>query len=175
MHLDNNLIFVSLAAYRDPQLLSTVQDCIRKASDPARLRFGICWQRDAEDPTLPWGDDSRFRVLDVNWRESKGACWARAEIMKLWQSENWFLQVDSHCRFADSWDAMLLRTMAEREAISPSSARMLRHLLPEKQKFSGTDRFRWFSSNLLRMAFHSLGPALFPQEGSLNSRCALDF
>lgn len=119
MHLDNNLIFVSLAAYRDPQLLSTVQDCIRKASDPARLRFGICWQRDAEDPTLPWGDDSRFRVLDVNWRESKGACWARAEIMKLWQSENWFLQVDSHCRFADSWDAMLLRTMAETGSDKP--------------------------------------------------------
>lgn len=110
---------MSLAAYRDPQLLSTVQDCIRKANDPARLRFGICWQRDADNPPLPWRDDSRFRVLDVNWRESKGACWARAEIMKLWRGEDWFLQVDSHCRFADGWDAVLVRMMTETGSQKP--------------------------------------------------------
>ena len=103
LHLNNNLIFVSIAAYRDPQLLPTVRDCIRKAGNPAQFRFGICWQRDTEDPSLPFGDDPRFRVFEVNWRESKGACWARAEIMKLWQGEDWFLQVDSHCRFAEAW------------------------------------------------------------------------
>jgi hypothetical protein len=119
LHLDNNLIFISLAAYRDPQLLPTIEDCIRKAMNPARLRFGICWQRDTEDLSLPFGDDPRFRVLDVNWRESKGACWARAEIMKLWQGESWFLQVDSHCRFAEAWDAMLLRAMIETGSDKP--------------------------------------------------------
>jgi hypothetical protein len=31
--------------------------------------------------------------------------------MKLWKEEDWFFQVDSHCRFADAWDAMLLRAM----------------------------------------------------------------
>jgi Glycosyltransferase (GlcNAc) len=119
LHLDDNLIFVSIAAYRDPQLLPTLRDCIRKASNPARLRFGVCWQRDVEDPSLPFGDDTRFRMLDVNWRESKGACWARAEVMKLWQGEDWFLQVDSHCRFADAWDAVLLRTMTETGSDKP--------------------------------------------------------
>lgn len=109
----NDLIFISIAAYRDPQLAPTVQDCIRKASNPARLRFGICWQRDTEDAALPFGNDPRFRVLDVNWRESKGACWARAEVMKLWQGEQWFLQVDSHCRFAEAWDSMLLQAAVE--------------------------------------------------------------
>ena len=119
MHPDNDFIFVSLAAYRDPQLVPTVEDCIRKASNPARLRFGICWQRDPEDALLPFGNDARFRVLDVNWRESKGACWARAEIMKLWQGEEWFLQVDSHCRFAEAWDALLLRAVVETGSEKP--------------------------------------------------------
>lgn len=113
LYLDDDLIFISIAAYRDPQLLPTIQDCIRKASNPDRLRFGVCWQHDAEDPPLSLSDDARFRVLDVPWRESKGACWARAQVMKLWQGENWFLQVDSHCRFTDAWDSILLRTMTE--------------------------------------------------------------
>lgn len=106
------LIFISIASYRDPQLVPTVLDCIRKARIPERLRFGICWQRNQEDGPLTFHKDPRFRILDVDWRQSKGACWARAEIMKLWQGESWFLQVDSHCRFAKHWDETLLRTIA---------------------------------------------------------------
>jgi hypothetical protein len=116
---ERNLIFISLAAYRDPQLVPTVEDCMRKASDPTRLRFGICWQRDAEDPPLPFADDARFRVLEVSWRESKGACWARAECMKLWQGEDWFLQVDSHCRFTQAWDEALVRKASETGSDKP--------------------------------------------------------
>jgi hypothetical protein len=119
LDLDNDLIFVSLASYRDPQLVPTVCDCLGKASNPARLRFGICWQRDVEDLPLPFVEDPRFRVLNVNWRDSKGACWARAEIMKLWQGEDWFLQVDSHCRFVEAWDRVLLRAMAETASAKP--------------------------------------------------------
>lgn len=109
----DELIFVSIAAYRDPQLVPTVADCIRKASNPERLRFGICWQRAEEEVQLPFVKNPCFRVLDVPWQESRGACWARAEIMKLWRGEDWFLQIDSHCRFAAAWDDMLLRIMKE--------------------------------------------------------------
>ena len=115
----NNLIFVSIAAYRDPQLMPTIADCIKKASLPERIRFGICRQRDAEDAPLSLHGDPRFRVLDVNWRDSKGACWARAEVMKLWQGEDWFLQVDSHCRFAAGWDETLLRMITETGSEKP--------------------------------------------------------
>jgi hypothetical protein len=49
-----------------------------------------------------------MRVLDVPWRESQGACWARAEVMKLYDGEDWFLQLDSHHRFEQDWDRLLL-------------------------------------------------------------------
>jgi hypothetical protein len=110
---DGNRIFVSIASYRDPQLLPTLLDCIQKARYPERLRFGVCWQRAVDDTPPALWEDVRFRVLDVNWKASKGACWARAEVMKLWRGEEWFLQVDSHCRFAEGWDAMLLAMVAE--------------------------------------------------------------
>lgn len=107
---ETSLIFISVAAYRDPQLEPTVADCLRKARHPERLRFGVCWQHGPEQTELSFRDDPRFRILDVDFRQSKGACWARAEVMKLWQGEDWFLQVDSHCRFAPGWDEILIRT-----------------------------------------------------------------
>jgi hypothetical protein len=115
----NNLIFVSIAAYRDRQLVPTIEDCIAKAADPHRLRFGMCWQHGPEDATLPFHNDECFRILDIDWRKSKGACWARSEVMKLWRGESWFLQVDSHCRFARDWDERLLRAMAQTGSPKP--------------------------------------------------------
>jgi hypothetical protein len=116
---DTELIFVSIAAYRDPQLVPTVRDCIAKAHAPERLRFGICWQRGAEETSLPFEADPRFSILEVQWQNSCGACWARAQVMKLWRGEHWFLQVDSHCRFVDGWDHLLLRVAAETGSSKP--------------------------------------------------------
>ncbi len=118
MNNDTDLIFVSIAAYRDPQLVPTIEDCIAKARNPYRLRFGICWQHAPQD-SLPYVHDDCFRILDVDWRESKGACWARSEVMKLWQREDWFLQVDSHCRFAQDWDAKLIDGMIQTGSSRP--------------------------------------------------------
>jgi hypothetical protein len=105
-------IFVSIASYRDPQLGPTIDDCLAKARRPDRLTFGISWDHGPEEAPLDCFSDPAFRVLDVDWRESKGACWARGEIMKLWDNEKWFLQVDSHLRFVQDWDAKLLEQAA---------------------------------------------------------------
>ncbi len=113
------LLFVSIAAYRDSQLTATIADCLSKAHQPARLRFGICWQHSAEELPLPYTNDDRFRILDVDWRESRGACWARAEVMMLWRGERWFLQVDSHCRFASGWDETLIGMMGQTGSPKP--------------------------------------------------------
>lgn len=115
----NNLIFVSIAAYRDPQLVPTVEDCIAKARHPERLRFGICWQHSPGEDTLPYRQDECFRILAIDWRDSKGACWARSEVMKLWRGEEWFLQVDSHCRFAIDWDVKLIEETKQTKSPKP--------------------------------------------------------
>jgi Glycosyltransferase (GlcNAc) len=115
----NNLIFVSVAAYRDPQLVPTVEDCIAKARHPERLRFGICWQHSPDEDTLPYRQDECFRILAIDWRDSKGACWARSEVIKLWRGEDWFIQVDSHCRFANDWDVKLIEETKQTKSLKP--------------------------------------------------------
>jgi Glycosyltransferase (GlcNAc) len=117
--LHHHRVFISIAAYRDPQLNATIADCLKKAQRPELLRFGICWQHAAEDlPPANAGDD-RFQVLNILWQDSRGACWARAEAMKLWRGEEWFLQVDSHCRFVAGWDERLIRMMGETGSSKP--------------------------------------------------------
>lgn len=106
-----NTIFVQIAAYRDPQLLPTLRDMISKAKHPENLRIGIAWQHstdDAWDTLDEYKDDSRFRIIDINYKESKGVCWARHSVQQLYQGEKYTLQLDSHHRFVQDWDQILI-------------------------------------------------------------------
>jgi hypothetical protein len=101
-------IFISIAAYRDPELVPTIEHCLARARWPDRLRFGVCRQHGADEAPPPALDKGRMRVIEVPWEDSRGACWARAQCMSLYDGEDWFLQLDSHHRFAQDWDAVLL-------------------------------------------------------------------
>ncbi|HEY0704867.1 MAG TPA: GlcNAc-transferase family protein [Candidatus Acidoferrales bacterium] len=159
-------IFVSLAAYRDTQLVPTVEDCLRKASHPDRLRFGICWQRDDNEPPLPFASDPRFRIREIHWRESKGACWARAEIMNLWQGEDWFLQVDSHCRFAPGWDDALLRTAAATGSAKPIVSTYPPPFSPGPNEILAGDPLQMVFQQFTPEGIPQLRPGPFPRGGS---------
>jgi len=103
------MIYVQIAAYRDPELVPTIVDCLNKAKFPHDLRFGVCWQRGQDDLTMrPFARDKRFRIDEVPWQESKGLCWARSRIQKMYDGEAYTLQIDSHHRFVKDWDAQLL-------------------------------------------------------------------
>ncbi len=112
-------IFVSVAAYRDPDLMPTIADCLAKARDPDRLRFGICHQYSPDEAGSEQLTSPQFAVHYVDWRLSKGACWARAEIMKFYDGEDWYLQLDSHHRFAPDWDAKLIEQAALADSAKP--------------------------------------------------------
>jgi hypothetical protein len=109
-------IYIQIAAYRDPQLLPTLKDMIDKASKPENLRIGICWQHskdDVWDNLDEYKNDSRFRIIDVNYLESKGVCWARNSIQQLYDNENYTLQLDSHHRFIQNWDSELIQMVKD--------------------------------------------------------------
>jgi hypothetical protein len=101
-------IFVSIAAYRDPELIPTLRDCVARARWPDELRFGVCWQHGTDEPRPSAPEPARMRLIDVPWQDSRGACWARAEIMARYDGEDWFLQLDSHHRFVQDWDRLLI-------------------------------------------------------------------
>ena len=111
-----NKIFIQIASYRDPQLLPTIKDMIDKAKKPKNLVFGICWQHskeDAWDQLEEFKEDKRFRILDVDYTESKGVCWARNAVQQLYKGEKYTLQLDSHHRFVEGWDDTLVKMIKD--------------------------------------------------------------
>jgi hypothetical protein len=103
-------IFISIAAYRDPELLPTLRNCLETAANPRDLRFCIAWQHAVEDVwdgLDGYGADSRFEIIDIPYRETQGVCWARHEIQKRHGGETYYLQLDSHHRFSQGWDEAL--------------------------------------------------------------------
>lgn len=104
-------IFVNIASYLDHQILLTVYDALNTAKYPDRLRFGILHQHDEDNYFLfeEFDNDKRFKIKNVNYRESNGACWARYECNKLYNNEDYVLMIDSHSRFDQDWDEEFIK------------------------------------------------------------------
>ena len=105
--MGNGKIFVQIASYRDPQLIPTIKDCMEKAKNPKKLIFSIAWQHSSEDlwdNLSEFKDDKRFKIVDIDYKDSKGACWARHQLQQNYKDEEYTIQLDSHHRFAQNWD-----------------------------------------------------------------------
>ena len=104
-------IFIQIASYRDPELPITIKNCIEQAKHPENLVFSICRQfdpNDGHDNIDHYRDDSRFKILDVPWQEAQGVCWARNKVQQQYDGEDYTLQLDSHHRFVENWDEILI-------------------------------------------------------------------
>ena len=114
-------IFLSIASYCDPELPRTLEDCIANASHPEQLRFGICWQFDKNNPVDidRFRRDKRFRFVEFPIAESQGGTWARSLAQRLWDGEDYTLQIDSHMKFEPGWDAKLIAMMGALPAPKP--------------------------------------------------------
>ena len=116
-------IFVQIATYRDPQLVPTVADLLKKADDPTLFSFGICWQYGPDDDlsaldfvVRDYG--STLRMKTFRFEESKGLCWARSVTNSLYDGERLTLQIDSHHRFVEHWDSLMMQDFERASALS---------------------------------------------------------
>lgn len=107
--MNTDKIFVQIASYRDPQLIPTIEDMIHKAKEPWNLVFGICWQYDESEDVDRYDGNLQFRVSKHHYSESQGLGWARNITNTLYDGEKYTLQIDSHHRFVDNWDEIVLR------------------------------------------------------------------
>jgi len=110
-----NTIFIQIASYRDPQLKLTLDDCIKNSKYPKNLVFGITNQYHPDDEFNidEYQQDKRFRIENVLYSESKGACWARNLLQQRYSGETYTLQIDSHMRFAPNWDVEMIKMIKQ--------------------------------------------------------------
>ena len=106
IHKDS--IFISIASYRDPDLYATVKSCYDNALNKDSLFFSIVSQAEEnEHPDLSFIPENQIRYIKVDWRDSKGVCWARSIAQKD-VAQSFFLQIDSHSRFVKNWDKLIV-------------------------------------------------------------------
>jgi hypothetical protein len=109
-------IFIQVASYRDPQLIPTIESALENAKHPENLVFGIARQYhpdDKFDDLSKYKKDKRFRILNIPYSESNGACWSRNQIQQLYKDEEYTLQIDSHMRFAKDWDVEMIKMITD--------------------------------------------------------------
>ena len=127
---DDNSIFLSVAAYRDENCINTLNWAYEKAKDPSNLFVGLVQQNCHQNCIGAETDEGEFeqvgpdedcyeafckgymnaycsniRTLEVDEPESLGPYAARYMASKLWDGEQWFMQIDAHMTFAQDWDA----------------------------------------------------------------------
>lgn len=111
-------IFISIASYRDTELIKTIRSLYDNADNPKELVFGIVSQDlRGKHPKLDWLGD-QARVCEMHARDAKGAGYARKKAMELYDGEDFFFQTDSHMRFIKGWDTKLKNMLSESQALS---------------------------------------------------------
>lgn len=123
--MDNEKIFIQIASYRDPQLVPTIKDCIANADKPENLVFSITWQHNKDDEwdnLDEFKNDERFKIIDIDYLSSEGACWARNQLQQQYNGEKYTLQLDSHHRFIKGWDTeciIMLKQLQQKGYMKP--------------------------------------------------------
>lgn len=104
-------IFISIASYQDPLLVSTIFSAYQNAENKNDLIFSICDQSDnvINVNEITFSDQIHYDHVDPLF--SKGPCWARHRAQSFFNEEDFFLQVDSHTQFAPKWDSIFIKQL----------------------------------------------------------------
>lgn len=142
--MPKNTIFVQIASYRDPQLIPTLLDLIEKAEVKENIRVFVNFQHGKEESVEDFlnagftidtilgtikehqfervklfKDGATVELLMVPFLDSQGACWARNAIQQYYENEKYTLQLDSHHRFVEKWDTILIEMLESLRHKSP--------------------------------------------------------
>lgn len=112
LQMTADTIFVSIASYRDPDCKETVGDLFTTASQPDRIFVGICEQTDTADTDLAAEDFDMWKnhvvILKMHASEARGPTFARYICSLMCSRQKYYLQIDSHMRFVQNWDGVLI-------------------------------------------------------------------
>jgi len=109
-------IFISIASYQDPLLVSTVFSAYNNAHNQKDLIFSICDQSDNPIKVNDFEFSNQIRYEHVDPVFSKGPCWARHRAQSFYRDEDYFLQIDSHTQFLPDWDMLFEEALLKIEA-----------------------------------------------------------
>jgi glycosyltransferase involved in cell wall biosynthesis len=98
-------ICVSIASYRDPDLINTINSAYDMATNKDDISFCVVSQAEEEEhPDL--SHIPHLYYYKYSWEDSRGVGWARNIAINKSKGD-YILQVDSHSRFKPGWDEVI--------------------------------------------------------------------
>ena len=164
-------VFVSIANYRDPEIENTVRTLIENTTGNLNLNIHVLSQCYSEECVeLPSASDKGRIVVTqkfVTPEQSRGACWARAEIQREYSGEDFYLQLDLHVLMAPGWDEIILEDYANAEDGRPV---VLTAYLPPYELANGQRLVRHKRPMHFRVVWRGRLPAADPLLGYPHAR-----
>lgn len=122
-------IFISIASYRDPELVRTIRSAIDNATRPDELFFSVVVQDFEKDiPDLSWVKN--LSLTTMHPKEARGAGFAREKAMLFYNKEDYYLQIDSHTIFEKNWDVMCINQLKKAQEIAKNKKIILSYFPP---------------------------------------------
>ena len=116
-----NKIFIAIASHLDLELKNTLINIIEKAKYPENLVFSICLQHDDKPGTDANCIDDLVQQYGMHidkyhYSVGEGGCWARQISQQHFNGEKYSFQIDSHMRFIQDWDEIIINNYEELKA-----------------------------------------------------------
>jgi [Skp1-protein]-hydroxyproline N-acetylglucosaminyltransferase len=145
---DDGSIYLSVVSFRDESCPVTLKQAFTKAKHAQKIFVGLvqqnCEENDKcvkEDPDCyllfcssevgkKFCDNGNIRLLKTKDSEALGPYMARYFASKLWQGEEWYMQIDSHMSFLQDWDALLMKMLKN----APSQKPVISHFPPAQDE-----------------------------------------
>lgn len=122
-------IFISIASYRDPEIVKTIKSAIDNADNPEDLYFGVVLQEfEKFEPDLSWVPN--LSLIKMHPKFARGAGFARAQAMTLYDNQDYYLQIDSHTMFEKNWDLLCIDQLKKAQQLSNNNKIILSHFPP---------------------------------------------
>jgi hypothetical protein len=99
-------IFVGIAAYNEPDLEQTINNCLENAVNADRITFGVWAHYNKEK--MPNLDKLNVKYIECHEPGLLGVCVGRTNAASLYSNEDFYLQIDAHMLFEKDWDEKVL-------------------------------------------------------------------
>jgi len=105
-------IFVNISSYRDAELKPTILDILEKSSGNHQINFGIhiCYLEESE---IDLPDIPNIKYTTSKVPENVGVGIGRYLAHQFYDGEDFYFQCDSHSRFAEGWDEIVMHSLLD--------------------------------------------------------------
>ncbi|MEY4331449.1 MAG: hypothetical protein RLZZ196_187 [Bacteroidota bacterium] len=108
-------IFITIPAYEDDLLISTIDGALSNAKNPENLHFAIALMYDVLPDLSRYVNNFKFITYEKATRP--GLNMIRHDLFNLYDGEDYLLMVDSHTLFAKNWDSDLIKELSDLRSI----------------------------------------------------------